>query len=81
MVKLQQERVKVTVCFRVESDEMEHLRNDFIGNDACIDNARDTKELIKHSDKHLPHSWCRKDEDSICQWNFQGRDDWATLLT
>lgn len=84
MVKLQQERGKVTVCVRVESEKMElieHLRNDTIGNDACIDNARDTKEFTAHSDKHLPHSWCKKDEDSIFQWDFQGRDDWATFLT
>jgi len=84
IVKLQQERGKVTVCVRVESGKaelIEHLRNDTIGNDACIDSARDTKQFTAHSDKHLPQSWCKEDEGSIFQWDFKGRDDWATFLT
>jgi len=84
MVKLQQEKRDVTVCVRVESDNaelIEHLRNDTMGNDPCIVSDRDTREFIAHSDKHLPHTWCKEDEGTIFQWSFKGRDDWATFLT
>jgi len=83
MVKLQQERGEVTVCVRVESENAElikNLRNDTMGNDACIVSGRDTKEFIAHSHKHLPHSWCKEDEGIVFQWNFKGREDWATYL-
>ena len=84
MVKLQQEKGDVTVCVRVESERaelIEHLRNDTIGKDACIVRDRDTKEFTAHSDKHLPHSWCKEDEGTMFQWSFKGREDWATYLT
>jgi len=83
-VKLQQERGQATVCVRVESEQVElieHLRNDTVGNDACIDNARETPEFVAHSDKHLPHSWCKINEGTVFQWDFEEREDWATFLT
>jgi len=84
LVKLQQERGQVTVCVRVESEQMElieHLRNETVGSDACIDSARDTLEFVAHSDKHLPHGWCKEEEGTAFQWDFAGREDLATFLS
>jgi len=84
LVKIQQGKGEDTVCVSVTSDKEElikHLRNETIGNDPCIDKKRDTKEFIAHSHKHLPHSWCKEGEGKIFQWDFKGREDWATFLT
>jgi len=84
LVKLQQERGQVTVCVRVESEQVElieHLRNDTVGNDACIDSARDTMEFAAHGEKHLPSGWCKEDEETVFKWDFAGREDLATFLS
>jgi len=84
LVKLQQEKGDVTVCVKVESEQMElieHLVNKTMGKDACIDNSRETLNFSAHSKKHLPHSWCKEGEGSVFQWDFKGREDWATFLT
>jgi len=82
-VTLVQERPGPEVCVRVEGEEevVKHLVLE--EKDACsIGEKEEVKEFLVHTKTHLPHSWCSSMNSSTkFEFWYQGREDWATLLT